>query len=143
MRKRLFLLLCAIPGVGLLACASAPIAPDVAPPRLFQDERFAPPTVALSVDEVFALNDGMREFLSTRLSHNHQGGRPANALIDALYRKDSLKLEYDGSRTRNAREAYDARAGNCLSLVLMTAAFAKEMGLRITYQSADIEDFWE
>ena len=44
--------------------------------------------------------------------------------------------------TRNASQAFDARAGNCLSLVVMTAAFAKEIGLKVRYQSAYLEETW-
>jgi tetratricopeptide (TPR) repeat protein len=44
--------------------------------------------------------------------------------------------------TRTAREAFDARAGNCLSLVLMTAALAKELGLEVRYQRVFADDAW-
>ena len=44
--------------------------------------------------------------------------------------------------TRNAAQAFDARAGNCLSLVVMTAALAKELGLQVEYNSAYTEETW-
>jgi tetratricopeptide (TPR) repeat protein len=44
--------------------------------------------------------------------------------------------------TRNASQAFDARSGNCLSLVIMTAAFAKELGLKVTYQSVGTDEMW-
>ena len=56
------------------------------------------------------------------------------AQIDALYTQGELRLEYDARSTRTAAEAFDARMGNCLSLVIMTAAFAQEMGLIVRYQ---------
>jgi Tfp pilus assembly protein PilF len=37
--------------------------------------------------------------------------------------------------TRNAAQAFAARSGNCLSLVIMTAAFAKALDLPVRYQS--------
>jgi hypothetical protein len=46
-------------------------------------------------------------------------------LFDALYGNGRLRLDYDSAMTRNATEAFAARSGNCLSLVLMTAAFAR------------------
>ena len=67
---------------------------------------------------------------------------PQQGLIHALYQRDQLKLQYDASMTRNASQAFDARAGNCLSLVIMTAAFAKELGLQVRYQSAYLEETW-
>ena len=62
------------------------------------------------------------------------------ALFDALYQPDQLKLEYDAAMTRNAAQAFAVRSGNCLSLVIMTAAFAKEMGLDVRYQNVFGED---
>jgi Tfp pilus assembly protein PilF len=42
--------------------------------------------------------------------------------------------------TRTAAQAFEARAGNCLSLVIMTAAFARELGLQVRFQSAYLEE---
>ena len=44
--------------------------------------------------------------------------------------------------TRNAAQAFAARSGNCLSLVIMTAAFAKELGLTVAYQKVFVDDTW-
>jgi len=44
--------------------------------------------------------------------------------------------------TRNAAEAFDARSGNCLSLVIMTAALAKALDLRVDYQKVFVDDAW-
>ena len=44
--------------------------------------------------------------------------------------------------TRNAAEAFDARAGNCLSLVIMTAALAKELGFPVRYHRVYVDDTW-
>jgi Tfp pilus assembly protein PilF len=65
-------------------------------------------------------------------------------LLAALYNgsKTGLKLEYDGSHTRNAAETYRDRAGNCLSLAIMTAAFAKELGLAVSYQNVLVDESW-
>jgi Tfp pilus assembly protein PilF len=44
--------------------------------------------------------------------------------------------------TRTAAQTYAARRGNCLSLVIMTAAFARELGMRVRYQSVDVDESW-
>jgi tetratricopeptide (TPR) repeat protein len=91
---------------------------------------------------VFAVSDAMRQFIATEImGQAHRKGAQA-ALIEALYTTGRLQLEYDASVTRNAAEAFEARAGNCLSLVIMTAAFAKELGLPVRYQSAYLEAVW-
>jgi Tfp pilus assembly protein PilF len=53
-----------------------------------------------------------------------------------------LRLDYDSATTRTAAQAFAARSGNCLSLVIMTAALAKYLGLPVTFQSVDVEDSW-
>ncbi len=64
-------------------------------------------------------------------------------LIDALYRKDELLLEYDAVVTRAAAQAFEARSGNCLALVMMTSAFAREIGLSVRCQSVPGDDSWD
>jgi tetratricopeptide (TPR) repeat protein len=126
----------------LAACGTAPATSPLAPQALLQDESFARPAVRIDAADVFALDDAMRAYL--RQSHK---GSPylhdrAEWLVKALYRRGELKLEYDTALTRNAAQAFDARAGNCLSLVVMTAALAKEIGLRVEYNSAYAEETW-
>jgi Flp pilus assembly protein TadD len=126
--------------VSLAACATAPQAPDAR--AVFHDELFAPAVQRNSADEVFALSDEMRAYLRTAAAGPMRAKGRARGLIDALYTRGELQLEYDASVTRNAAEAFAARAGNCLSLVLMTAAFAKELGLQVEYQSAYTNEIW-
>lgn len=135
---------------GLLAvaalisgCASPP--PRLAPseiPALFNDASFKPLAQPIDDEAIFALSPEMRQFLKKEVAEQvrHKGARWG--LVEALYHKRKLLLDYDAAITRNAAEAFEARAGNCLSLVIMTAAFAKEMGLGINYQQVTTESNW-
>jgi Tfp pilus assembly protein PilF len=128
--------------LGLAGCAAfAPATP--VPPRLFADERFAPPSQPLQrPQEVFALDDAMRTYLDERIRPLlHRKGRQ-RGLVEALYTRGQLRLDYDTAVTRNAREAFDAKSGNCLSLVIMTAAFAKELELPVRYQTVFVDEAW-
>jgi hypothetical protein len=117
-----FLLLCGMLG----ACASAP---KVArPDHLLNDAAFAPPSERINADDVFAVSDAMRRYLHADIANKLSQQGKQRGLIQALYQRDQLKLDYDSAMTRNAAQAFDARAGNCLSLVIMTAALAKELG---------------
>ena len=71
----------------------------------------------------------------------HQKG-PIRGLVDALYDRGQLKLEYDAARTRTASEAFAARQGNCLSLVIMTGALARELGVDVRYQQVFVDTEW-
>lgn len=136
MRRWIVLLLSSL----LAACAEVPL-PPVVSPQLFADGAFTPPTEHISADDVFALSPEMRLFVRDQLSQRvRRDGR--RGLLEALQDRQLLKLEYDATRTRNAAEAFEAHQGNCLSLVIMTAAFAKEMGLSVSYQSAVLDDTW-
>jgi len=123
------------------ACASAP--PPMAPAApLFHDELVGAPTVRIDADAALALTPAMRAYLATRLVPRPLAVDRRRELVNALYRGE-LKLEYDADFTRTASEAFDARSGNCLALVLMTAAFAKELHLTVHYQSIVGEEAWD
>ncbi|HEY1392130.1 MAG TPA: tetratricopeptide repeat protein [Methylibium sp.] len=125
----------------LAGCASAPPKPP-APEGLFRDELFAAPSERISVDDVFALSDAMRHYLNVDIAAQLRTEGLQQGLIDALRNRGQLRIDYDSTMTRNAAQAFEARSGNCLSLLIMTAAFAKELGLPVTYQSVIIDETW-
>ncbi|HMC16076.1 MAG TPA: tetratricopeptide repeat protein [Albitalea sp.] len=137
MRSWAILLICALLG----GCASAP-PPAPLNRQMLADSAFEPPSERIDAAEVFALSDAMRHYLRTDIARQLRIEGRQRGLIDALYQHNQLKLDYDASITRTAAQAFDARAGNCLSLVIMTAAFAKELGVQVTFQSAWTEEAW-
>lgn len=130
-------------GMVLLAgCAAGPQPLPPVPTDLLRDDRFALSTAKIDPADIFAVSDSMRRYLRTEVVSQTKHHGMQDGLVQALYNKAQLKLDYDASSTRNAREAFDARTGNCLSLVVMTAAFAKELGLKVSYQTAYMEEAW-
>lgn len=130
--------------LGLLLAGCASIPPPV-PTELFRDAAFAPAGERTDADDAFAPSEEMKRFVHVemrRATHSTQLAKGPQDLVEALYRHDEIKLEYDSSRTRNAAQTFAARRGNCLSLVLMTAALAKEMGLWVTYRSVETDETW-
>jgi tetratricopeptide (TPR) repeat protein len=126
----------------LAGCASAPPAPP-APSQLFSDATFAAPTELVGADELFAMSPEMRAYLNSPAFRAQLRAKGLeHGLVDALYQKGELKLEYDSAMTRNAAQAYQARSGNCMSLVIMTAAFAKELGLTVSFQNVVVDQTW-
>jgi tetratricopeptide (TPR) repeat protein len=124
----------------LAACATAPVTKP--PESLFNDRLFLAPSERISVDDVFAVSAEMKHYLDTQIAGQIRAKGPQQGLFDALYAKRQLLLDYDSALTRNAAQAFAARSGNCLSLVIMTAAFAKELGLPVRYQSAYLDETW-
>ena len=122
-------------------CASTPQL--AAPPPLFADASFKPPSEPIGAQNLFTLSPAMQAFVhSPAFEAQLRSKGLERGLIDALYSKTDLKLEYDSSRTRTAAETYAARAGNCLSLVVMTAAFARELGMTVHFRSVMVDETW-
>lgn len=116
----------------------APTAPQ--PPSLLADARFPAPSERIDGSDLFVLSDAMKAYLRDVIEPKVAANGRQRALVDALYNKSELRLAYDSTMTRNAEEAFAARAGNCLSLVIMTAAFAKALDLGVTYQKVMVDD---
>lgn len=133
------LMLCLLFAALLTGCATAPppVAVDVS---LFRDAQFAPR--ATPREDIFALSPAMEKFVRGELRKNVQSEGKVEGLLDALYAGGKLMLEYESSKTRTAAETFDARAGNCLSLAIMTAALAREIGLSIQYREVLTDELW-
>ena len=125
---------------SLLLAACAQLPGMRTPGGIFHDELFAVPSRPIDAKRVFALSEPMKVYLKNELIAQQYKG-PRQVLIDAVS-QGQLKLDYDTVNTRNAAEAFEARAGNCLSLVILTAAFAKAMDIEVHYNSALIGDQW-
>ena len=124
----------------LAGCASAPVEQRAVSP--FHDQLFAAPSERISADDVFALSDQMKRYLSTDITPGLRAKGTQQGLYDTLYGHGQLKLDYDSATTRNASQAFAARSGNCLSLVILTAAIAKELGLTVRYQVVYVDEAW-
>ncbi|USX20183.1 tetratricopeptide repeat protein [Oxalobacteraceae bacterium OTU3REALA1] len=123
-------------------CASQTPAQRAPVSELFHDQLFKAPAAPIDTNAIFALSDRMRDYLKHNLVHRGAGQDARRALFDALYTRDQLKLEYDSAMTRNAAETFDARAGNCLSLVIMTAALARELNFTVQFQQIYMDESW-
>lgn len=127
--------------VVLAGCSTAPVAVEV-PAGLLDDSRFAAPATPIDAAGVFAASDAMKRYVREDMAPLLRRLGPQRGLLEAVSRRAQLKLEYDAERTRNAAEAFEARAGNCLALVVMTASFAQELGLPVRYQAVLNQDSW-
>jgi Flp pilus assembly protein TadD len=123
--------------LALAACATTP---STTPTSLFNDRQFKPSSERISADDVFALSAEMGEYLKSDIAPLLRARGSRQGLVDALTSPGLLKLEYDSTMTRTASQAFAARSGNCLSLVIMTAAFAKGLDLPVRFQSVTADE---
>ncbi|KQV49344.1 hypothetical protein ASC95_17205 [Pelomonas sp. Root1217] len=114
------------------------------PPRtdVFIDSAFKPPSVHVDAQEALALSPAMKRFAEKEMASEIRNKGLRDGLIDALYTKGRLQLDYDAETTRTAAEAFEAKRGNCMSLVLMTAAFARHLNLPVRFNSVFLEESW-
>lgn len=127
---------------ALLQAGCATVAPEPAPPSLFEDAAFGAPSDVPDAQAVFALSPAMRRYLEhdiAPLLHRHG---PQRGLVEALHAQAQLRIEYDAEFTRTAAQAFDERAGNCLSLVVMSAALARHLNLPVTFQVLVGHESW-
>lgn len=138
------LLVLALLAVPLGGCATRPPpVPAVPASELFHDDAFAPASVPIDAARVFALDEAMRAYVRANRPSELRGGFTArDRLLKDLFAPGHLRLDYEASRTRTASEAYEARRGNCLSLVILTGALAREMSISVTYQVVETEEMW-
>ncbi len=127
--------------LAVAGCATtAPLPPATA--SLFDDAQFAPAAEPIDPNDAFRMTPKMTAYLEEVIMPMARNRGVRDALMEALYSRNKLQLEYDSSSTRTAAEAFEARQGNCLSLVIMTGAFAKELNMNVTYQQVAMEEMW-
>ncbi|EHR70273.1 hypothetical protein BurJ1DRAFT_1403 [Burkholderiales bacterium JOSHI_001] len=126
----------------LLAGCAAPGPGAALPPGLLADEQFKAPAEAPDASDLFTMSESMRDFLRQKVQHPARRKGEAQALLDALNAGGRMRLDYDASRTRTAAQAFADGQGNCLSLLVMAAALARELGLQVSFYSAQVEDTW-
>ena len=126
----------------LAACASAPVVLET-PQTLFHDALFAAPSERISSGDIFKINKEMQDFLDQEVAHRAIADGKVMALFNALYYKDHARFAYDAVQTRDAAEVFHLRSGNCLSYTIMTAAFAKRLGVPVQFHTVSFGDVWD
>ena len=134
---KFILVLCSI-----LLCGCATQAPINSAPPLFHDALFESPKVSFDPQDIFKLDPEMIRYLKIDLAPQRKFEGDEVALYNALYDKTQVRISYDARRTKTASETFRDRTGNCLSLLIMTAAFSKEMGFPVSYQEVQMNEQW-
>ena len=130
-------LLAMLVAFALSACSATPSRNVDA---LLSDASFKPVADPPRREEIFALSPPMREYLRTRVKPLVREVGAPQAIYQLVH--EDLALDYDAAMTRDAAQAFDARAGNCLSLVILTAALAWAVDLPVHYQTVFGYDVW-
>jgi Tfp pilus assembly protein PilF len=132
------LLLVPLVAAALAGCAVVNVGET--PPRLFADAHFQPPARPIRTDDLFALDDAMRAFADEVIAPTMERKGIYVGVFEAL--RERLTLDNDAPGTRPAAATFEARTGNCLSLVILTSAFARHFRIPVHYQAVQGRDTW-
>ncbi|MBY6187596.1 tetratricopeptide repeat protein [Marinobacter hydrocarbonoclasticus] len=132
MKPILFLLVLLLGG-----CASGPDLNKPSDALLFADDHFAPHAEVPSESAIFTLSPEMKQTVAVL----RRSGDPQAGLL-TLIREDGGIL-YDNRLTQTAAETFEQRAGNCMSLVVMTAALADALDMPVRFQLVKSPPVWD
>ncbi len=96
-----------------------------------------------SEPEILAMSPEMGRFLARRVKPG-QGRQPRlQALLDAIFGRRGLDIDYSNQRTRTAAQTFEERSGNCLSFTLMFVSMARYLGLNAYFREVDEVTSWD
>ncbi len=98
--------------------------------------------MALPEDHVIALNEKMQAYLTHYIPKNYVKSSKVRSLMDMMLGAGTLNMQYDMSKTHTAEEAFLKSEGNCLAFSYLFIAFAREAGLKVSFQEVAIPLEW-
>lgn len=80
------------------------------------------------------LNPKMARFLVQQIKPDLPRKIRLNALLNAIFSKDGLNIQYGNTKTLTAAETFESRTGNCLSFTILFVAMARHLGLHASFK---------
>lgn len=120
------------------ACATRQQIGMAPPPPLLHHDA----AVDVADPDLLAMSPAMNEFLERYILPYSNRQTRVHLLTTAVTSSGILGFEYDDSRSLSAREAFDARAGNCIGFANMMVALARASGLKASYQEVFRRPVW-
>jgi len=114
----------------MLGACAAQRSQQVKPPPLHHSG----PEIQIADFDVLALSPEMEEFLELYILQYSDKQTRRHLLLNAVTGNGVLGFDYDESLTLTAAEAFEKRAGNCISFANMLVALARRSGLKAYYQ---------
>lgn len=130
--------------LGLTACASAPPVASIDNTNPVRDDLFPRYTLFTpeTSSEIFALSAQAIAFARGSQSPHYSDRANIKSLVSHIFDHSELGLLYRNNANTVARETFDNRAANCLSLSIMTYAMAKAAGLSPQFYQVEIPEYW-
>ncbi len=112
----------------------------------YHDEHFNAIPELPAAESLFYLSDN--DLKSVRKDFNRAKLSKSNNILVHKWLANYINAQDGGFRyadnlTRSASETFNDREGNCLSLVLLTAAIADELDVAVQFQEIDVPPVWD
>jgi len=111
---------------------------------LYLDQHFSSyqDAVIETEEEIFELSDEMKEMVRTKLLTQKDHRKRANTLLKQLFLTNQIDISYNSQANLIAKEAYNSKQANCMSLTILAYALAKEANLNVKFQDVQIPEYW-
>ena len=106
------------------------------------DRSFTVSTPVISIEEAFALDGEMQEFVRQIRDSGGDSSTKVIHLLQAMKQGGLFSLEYNEALTHTVSATFHERRGNCLSFTMLFIALARESGLHARYQLVDVPPQW-
>lgn len=95
-----------------------------------------------SEEEVFALDDYMRDFVDKHTFRIEDPKQRIKKLVAGIFDRSHMNLLYVSDANTSARDTFHNRSANCLSMSIMTYALADYAGMDVSFQDVQVPEFW-
>jgi len=111
---------------------------------LYLDEQYAgfAEVEIESVEEVFAIDDEMRQVVKQNLLPIKNYKKRASQLLQHIFSKNNINLVYQTNANLTAIQTYRSNTANCMSLTILAFVLAKEAGLEVKFQQLRVPEYW-
>ena len=132
--------------IALMGCSHTLQTPPSADLSLLHlpEPRHVPSHGLPTVGDIFALPDEAKAMLDQKFSaYRRDPLQRVNAFRRWMAKPNGFRVDYDNATTYLAAESYAEQAGNCMSLAILTVAFARHLELQADFIKPDVPLFWE
>lgn len=88
------------------------------------------------------ISDEVKQFVDAYIDARDDDEERVDKLQDLLYGEDHLYVQYSDKKTHTAMEAFNAREGNCLSVMNLYIAMARYAEVDANFQTVDVQPSW-
>ena len=89
------------------------------------------------------ISDEVKQFIDAYIDPRDNDEERVDKLQDLLYGEDHLFVQYSDKKTHTAMEAFNAREGNCLSVMNLYIAMARYAEVDANFQTVDVQPSWD